>query len=631
MFNLWEMPWLPVAPADFRQRCKAFTESEPKLGERLIALAAQRADSAQSRAFAKLLARVHATGTSLDPMAPMRIAVLGSGTLDILADALPIACARHGIAATLTLGEYDQLVQTALTPGCAVWASKPEVIFVQFDHHWLGFDRFAADGGAAEASEAEDRVDTVLAGIRRNSEAHIIVTNVAVPPGALFGNLDRAISGTIRRLVNDFNQALEPIAGRYGATILDVAGLAEQIGTGHWCDPVLWHQYKIPFAANCAPVLADTLARAIAAGRGKGRKCLVLDCDNTLWGGVIGDDGIDSIRVGTGDGESESFLAIQRLALDYRDRGVILAVCSKNDDQVAIEPFRDHEGMLLREGHIAVFQANWTDKATNLEAIARTLNIGVDALVFLDDNAAERAQVRAALPLVAVPELPADPAYYPLYLSSAGYFEALSFSDEDSNRAASYAANAQRAKVMETARDLGSYLDALGMSIAIRAFDPPGITRISQLINKSNQFNLTTRRYNEAEVRAFANNSAMITMQTCLKDKFTDFGMIGVVIGRLDPQSDVMEIDSWLMSCRVLGRKVEHAMLNALIENARARNVATIRSFYLPTAKNGMVADFFDSLGFRRTAEASDGARTYLLDVNDFVSFDVPFKQPDQL
>jgi FkbH-like protein len=619
MFNLCELPWLPVAPADFRQRCKDFDDSAAGLGTRLIALATQRVDSAQARAFAKLLERV--AGRSLEPMAPARIAVLGSGTLDILVDALPVACARHGVAASVVAGEYDQIVQTALDPSATVFTPKPDAIFVQFDHRWLGFERFAVEGGAEEAVE---RVATVLAGLRRSSAAQIIVTNVAAPPGALFGSLDGAVAGTIRRRVAEFNLALGALAASHGAAVLDVAGLAEQVGTANWFDPVRWHQYKIPFAADCAALYADALARVIAAGRGKARKCLVLDCDNTLWGGVIGDDGIDAIRIGMGDPEGECFLAIQRMALDYKDRGVILAVCSKNDDHVAVAPFREHEGMALSEGDIAVFQANWTDKASNLEAIARTLNIGVDALVFLDDNAAERAQVRAALPLVAVPELPADPAWYPLYLSSAGYFEALSFSDEDGKRAASYAANAQRAKVLETARDLGSYLDALAMTIAIRPFDPPAYARISQLINKSNQFNLTTRRYSEAEVKAFAEDPALITLQTRLADKFTDFGMIGVVIAR--PAEGVLEVDSWLMSCRVLGRKVEHAMVNALVEAARAGGFATIRAWYLPTAKNGMVANFFDDLGFSRTVEQEDGVRGYTLDVGGFSAFEVPFK-----
>jgi FkbH-like protein len=351
----------------------------------------------------------------------------------------------------------------------------------------------------------------------------------------------------------------------------------------------------------------------------------VLDCDNTLWGGVIGDDGIENIVVGPGSGLGESFASVQRCALDLKARGILLAVSSKNDDAVARQPFAEHPDMLLRESDLALFQANWTDKPTNLEAVARELRIGLDSLVLLDDNPAERAQVRAALPMVAVPELPADPAYYATYLASAGYFEALSFSDEDRKRDETYAADARRAELKTQVRDLGDYLSALEMVISLRPFDAIGRQRITQLINKSNQFNLTTRRYTQAEVERFEQDPEAFTLQVRLRDKYSDYGMIGVCIARPAPEdSDAWEVDTWLMSCRVLGRQVEHAMLQSLVTTARKTGKKTIYARYLKTPKNHMVEDLLDDLGFERIAETEAGDRSYRFDVDQFVMKPLP-------
>lgn len=622
MFLPWELPWLPEAPDGFRERCRSFDLAAPDAGQRLATLAGHRLNSAQARAFARLLARGREAGIGLAPLAPMRLGILPASTLDLVADMLPAAAARHGVAVEIRMADSGQVVQTALDSQAGFFAEPLDAVLIELDHRWLGIDRFAAGvDDRIDARVAE--IESVLDAIAAAGGGQAIVTNIACPPGALFGSLDGAVDGTIRRQVQRFNDALGRSARARGAIVMDVAALAEQVGTAHWFDPVLWHQYKLPFAADCAALFADAVGRKLGAMRGKARKCLVLDCDNTLWGGAIGDDGIEGIEIGQGSALGESFLAIQRLALDLRERGVMLAICSKNLDANARQPFRDHADMLLRESHIAVFQANWADKPSNLEAIANTLGIGVDALVFLDDNAAERAEVRAALPMVAVPELPADPAWYPLYLSSAGYFEAVAFSAEDRTRAESYAANAQRAEVLGRTRDLGDYLRALGMEIDIRPFDAIGVPRIAQLVNKSNQFNLTTRRYTESEIRAFAEDPSVVTLQVRLRDRFGDFGMIGVVIGR--DAGDAIEVDSWLMSCRVLGRKVEEAMLAALVAAARAKGKARVLACYLPTAKNAMVAELFDRLGFERVREGEGGERDYALDMAGYVIPELPF------
>ena len=354
-------------------------------------------------------------------------------------------------------------------------------------------------------------------------------------------------------------------------TLVDIARVATWVGLERWHDPARWHMGKMPFAMTFVPLYADQVGRVLAAIAGKSRKCLVLDLDNTLWGGVIGDDGVEGIALGQGSAAGEAFLEIQRMAKRLRQRGVILAVCSKNEEDAALKPFREHPEMALTEDDIAVFHANWTDKAANLRTIAETLNIGIDALVFLDDNPAERAQVRRELPLVAVPELPEDPALYPRTLMAGGWFEAVSFVEEDAKRADDYRAQAKRRELASTS-DVAGYLASLEIVCTFRPFDAVNRARISQLANKSNQFNLTTRRYTEAQIAAAQDDPSRFTLQVRLADRFGDSGMISVIIFRREPDRWVNE--AWLMSCRVLGRRVEEAVLAEVVPRRTARGRA---------------------------------------------------------
>ena len=299
-----------------------------------------------------------------------------------------------------------------------------------------------------------------------------------------------------------------------------------------------------------------------------------------------------------------------------RERGIVLAVSSKNHDETARLPFRSHPEMLLRENHFAVFQANWNDKATNITAIANELALGLDAMVFLDDNPAERGLVRRLLPDVAVPELPADPALYARTLLAAGYFEAVTFSAEDRTRAGFYQDNAQRAALHQQAGDVDAYLESLDMTITFLPFDETNRARITQLINKSNQFNLTTRRYTEAEVSAAERDPACYTLQVRLADTFGDNGMISVVICRPAAPA-TWEVDTWLMSCRVLGRKVEQAVLAELVAAARRSGIARLVGTYRPTPRNQLVEHHYAKLGFTRQDDAPDGTTTWTLDRRD--------------
>ncbi len=307
---------------------------------------------------------------------------------------------------------------------------------------------------------------------------------------------------------------------------------------------------------------------------------------------------------------------MQRLAFELRERGIVLAVSSKNDDETARLPFRKHPEMLLKEEHIAVFQANWNDKATNIAAIAKELSLGLDSVVFLDDNPVERNLVRQLLPEVAVPELPSDPALYARTLAAAGYFESISFSDEDVSRARFYQDNAKRVSLQTKVGGLDAYLASLQMEITFQPFDDIGRARITQLINKSNQYNLTTKRYSEPEVAAAQHDPRCLTLQVRLSDTFGDNGMISVIICR-EQSSSVWEIDTWLMSCRVLGRRVEQMVLREILEHARRQGIRKLLGIYRPTDRNNLVEDHYSKLGFTLISRGGDAATTWELYVDN--------------
>jgi len=399
-----------------------------------------------------------------------------------------------------------------------------------------------------------------------------------------------------------------------GDVLLDVAGLAETVGLSDWHDPQLWNLAKCPFSDQLIPLYADHVARIVAAIRGKSKKVLILDLDNTVWGGIIGDDGLEGIQIAQGDARGEAHLAVQRFALDLRQRGIVLAVCSKNTDEVARKPFEEHPEMLLKLDHIAVFQANWSDKATNIQAIAEELALGLDSMVFLDDNPAERGLVRKLLPQVAVPELPDEPALYVRTLAAAGYFESVAFASEDLGRAGFYQNNAKRANLQKQVGGVAAYLASLDMTITFQPFDATGRARIVQLINKSNQYNLTTRRYTDPEVAEAETDPAVFTLQVRLADIFGDNGMISVVICRR-AEPGVWEIDTWLMSCRVLGRKVEQMVLREILEHAQGAGISKLIGVYRPTDRNKLVVDHYAKLGFTQVDEAESGLTRWELSV----------------
>jgi len=612
-----ELQWLPPAPADYSVRLKALAVASAPLGRELQALAQYSLDLNQLTRLARAIGKARSEGNSLAPLTPFRLAVLSNSTVDLIVPTLVASAARHGVALEVYVPPYGQVAQEALIPDSQVNSWKPDAVLFALDYRALPLKLSLGDpdASAATVQGVIGYLQALRNGIKTNQNTICIFQTFAPPAETLFGSLDCALPGTLRRLIDSVNRELAEFILGSGDVLLDVAGLAETVGLANWHDPQFWNMAKLAFSGELIPLYADHVARTIAAIRGKSRRVLILDLDNTVWGGVIGDDGLDGIKIAQGDATGEAHLAVQQLALDLRQRGIVLAVSSKNTDEIARGPFEKHPEMLLKLEHVAVFQANWNDKATNIQAIAEELSLGLDAMVFLDDNPVERGLVRKLLPQVAVPELPQEPAYYARTLAAAGYFEAVALAAEDLKRAGFYQDNARRAQLQKQVGGVDAYLKSLDMTIIFQPFDATGRARIVQLINKSNQYNLTTRRYTDPEAAAAQDDPDVFTLQVRLTDTFSDNGMISVVICRPGAPG-VWDIDTWLMSCRVLGRMVEHMVLREILEHARAAGIRTLAGVYKPTDRNKLVIDHYSKLGFTKVAEEESGLTRWELAVD---------------
>jgi len=610
-----ELSWLPVAPADFKGQCRAALDSTNDFGQRIKKLSRFALNDNDLIRLAKTISSGADRGLSLSPLRPLRLGLAGNGTSEFITPAIAATAPRHGLGVTCVSAGYDQVLQECISAESSLNRFKPEVVLLALDWRTLPLRTALGDAQVARATVEStlDFFDTLRQGLRQHGASICIVQNLAAPPERAFGSLDRKLEGTLRSLIDEVNAGLSLRLRESTDILFDVAGLAETVGLANWHSPSEWNLAKLPFSQAYLPLYADHVCRLLAAQRGLSRRCLILDLDNTLWGGVIGDDGLKGIQIGQGDPAGEAYLNFQQYVLSLRERGIVLAVSSKNEDANARLPFREHADMLLREEHFAVFQANWNDKAANIQAIAETLSLGLDSLTFVDDNPFEREFVRKVLPDVAVPEMSEDPADYARTLSAAGYFEAVSFAAEDLQRANYYAQNARRATLQSLAGDIEAYLASLGMEIEFQPFNETGQARITQLINKSNQFNLTTRRYSEAEVARFQNDPQALTLQARLRDQLGDNGMISVVICRF-LEAGVGEIDTWLMSCRVLGRRVEDAVLLELIAHASRRGIYKLRGLYRPTGRNKLVERHYAKLGFTQVETKEDGTTIWELD-----------------
>jgi FkbH-like protein len=530
-----------------------------------------------------------------------RVALLSTATIDFLAPILRAQCFGAGIDAEIYIGPFNQQEQEIRDPDSGLARFRPDVLAIGTDWRSLGL-RDEEDSPGAIVREHLERLESLWREARERLGATVVQFNYEAPPFEALGQLSTALPGGRGRLLRAINLALWEAAGRtQGVAILDVDQIAARFGKDRWSDPVLWHTAKQYPAAEAMPALGHQLTALLRAILGLTSKCLALDLDGVLWGGVIGEDGLAGIQLGGGPA-GEAFVDFQRYLQSLMRTGTLLAVCSKNNPEDAWLPFRQHPEMVLRERDIAVFVANWKSKDENLREIAATLNIGLDAMVFVDDNPAERSRVRQNLPEVEVIEMPADPAEYIAAVSQRGLFETLAITREDRERMASIRENRERKTLESTAGSVDDYLAQLDIKVHLAPFDEANLPRIVQLINKTNQFNLTTRRRGDAEVRALLAAGAY-TQAMRTSDRFGDSGLTGVLIAL--PESGGLRVDTWLMSCRVLGRRLDEAMFATLVRYAAENRYTHITGEYIPTAKNGQVADLYIRLGC--TAAGQEG------------------------
>ena len=613
------MHWLPPA-ADFRGDLRVALEAA-SIEERVEKLA-RHAEHQLGFLETIQLARA-AQGLDQGHEAPLpriRLAILSSSTVDQLIPGIRVAGLRRRLLIDVHVAPYGQYRQQLLDDASPLRAFRPEYVLLSVSAR----EAIARTPLTATSAEVDDSINRVLEELsslwnkaRKNLGATVVqqtFLNVADP---LFGSFDRLVPGAPTQQIARLNDRLAAVAAREGALLLDIARAGERDGLDSWFDIARWLQGKLEIAPLAVAMYGELVVRIIAAQRGLSKKCLVLDLDNTVWGGIVGDDGADGIVLGEGSAAGEAYLAMQRYAKQLAQRGVILSVCSKNDPTVAETVFRDHPEMILKRSDIAAFVANWDDKAANLKRIASQLNIGLDSLVFVDDNPAERARIRQSLPSVAVPELPPDPAHYVRCLADAGYFEATAFTAEDGARSEQYAANASREALQQASDGLDEFLRDLEMVVVSGPFKSVDLVRIAQLINKTNQFNPTTRRYSLDEVSRFAACDRCITLQFRLVDRFGDNGIVSAMILRPDKAGQVFEIDTWVMSCRVFGRQLEYEAMNIAVETVRVAGAQFLRADYIPTAKNRVVQDLYSNLGFSAQAEDEPlhGVTRWLLDL----------------
>ena len=547
----------------------------------------------------------------------IRLAILGGYSLYPLHELIEHLCETERFPVELWKGDFDNYIAEIMDESSALYAFAPEVVFLLPSERRCTYTGKLTDARKLQEAEAQRTVDELLElarKINKKTGAEVIMANFMPParhdPGT-YRTRTLGSDWSFRKWVNLELGLKAPSFLR----ICDLEYLAYRVGALASRDERGWFESKQP----CSPALMVEVAREIAHLIGSlkrpTKKVLVLDLDNTLWGGVIGDDGLEGIELGDTSPRGEAFKAFQKYIVSLKQRGVLLAVCSKNDHDKAIEPFEKHPEMALRLEDIVSFKANWDPKPDNIRLIAAELNLGLDSLVFVDDNPAEIEIVRQFAPEVTTILLGPDPAGYVAQLQDCRLFEPRSITDEDAGRTSQYRSEVQRKELQASVTDIDSYLESLAMEAVISEFTSVDVPRLSQLINKSNQFNLTTRRRSEAEVIAVMNDPGHVGYSVRLKDRFGDYGLISIVIGRKD--GGTMHIDTWLMSCRVLKRQVEEEVLNELARLALGRGCARLEGVYLPTAKNEMVRDFYSRMGFSLLRENGSG-REFELKLDTF-------------
>ena len=537
-----------------------------------------------------------------------KIAVLGGSTTASIVQILDLFLLNHGIRASFYESEYGKYYEDAMFPNGELEKFQPDIVYIHTTSRNVTAFPALSDSEETVKRLAETQISRFEGSWNRISEKYgcpIIQNNFEMPLYRLLGNKDASdIHGAVNFL-SRLNEGFYRYAQKHrDFFICDINYLSADYGLKEWSDPFYWHMYKYALNVSAIPVLAYNVANIIKSIFGKNKKGFVLDLDNTLWGGVIGDDGAENIKIGPETPEGQVFSEFQHYIKAHRQLGIVLNIDSKNEEANALAGLRHPDSVLSPDDFIEI-RANWEPKDRNFQDIAGSLNLLPESLVLVDDNPAERLLVTEQISGVSAPEI-GDPHQYIVRIDRNGFFEATYLSEDDLKRNAMYRENAERTKLQASFADYGEYLDSLEMKAVIRPFEPVYLARIAQLTNKSNQFNLTTKRYTQGEIEEISHNGEYITLCGKLEDRFGDNGVVSLCIGH--KIQGICHVDLWLMSCRVLKRDMECAMLDALVAACRREGITEIRGYYYPTAKNGMVKDFYGTMGFEKISESEEGS-----------------------
>ena len=556
----------------------------------------------------------------------VKTALVGDTATQFLATAIQGMGIERGYRIDLFEAEYNQVERQFMDPTSDLFQFDADFIVVFQSTHKLG-EHHSTLSAEQQAKLAAERLQ-FISGICSNpalASKKIIYFNYPEIEDTVFGSYANKVESSFTYQVRKLNYELMLLSQQYpNLFICDIAGVQNKLGRDKMFATNVYTSTEMVLSIDALPYVASRVMDIICAIKGQFKKCLILDLDNTVWGGVIGDDGLEGIQLGHGLGIGKAFTEFQMWVKKLKQRGIIICVASKNNEETAKEPFEKHPDMVLKLDDIAVFQANWETKIDNIRTIQQILNIGFDSMVFLDDNPFERNMVRDNIPGITVPELPEDPAEYLEYIYSLNLFETASYSNLDKDRTKQYQVEAQRVSLSKTFTNEAEFLKSLDMVSKVSGFTKFNTPRVAQLSQRSNQFNLRTVRYTDADIEALANDPTVIDLSFTLEDKFGDNGLIAVVIMKpLD--KDALFVDTWFMSCRVLKRGMENFTLNTMVEAAKANGYKRIIGEYLPTPKNKMVEQHYLGLGFEKV-EGADTAQ-YYLDIDSYKEIECYIKK----
>ena len=533
---------------------------------------------------------------------PIKLAILGDTATQFLAQALRGLGHDNGINLEIWEADFNQIERQVYDLSSELYEFKPEIVIVfQSSHKLLGkYNKIKPNQHLLFASNELDTIENIYANLTNNLKAKIIYYNYTEIDDSVFGNFANKTESSFLFQLRKLNYELMSFASKkQNLYLCDISSIQNQVGKSNFFQPHIYISTEMVLSIDVLPRVASKTIDLINNLNGKFKKCVILDLDNTTWGGIIGDDGIENIQIGS-LGIGKAFSEFQYWIKKLKNRGIIIAVCSKNTESIAKEPFEKHPDMVLRMEDISVFKANWNNKADNIRQIQSILNIGFESMVFLDDNPFERNIVRENIPEICVPELPEDPANYLEYLYKLNLFETVSFSNEDTERTKLYQIEALRAKVFQKFTNEDDFLKNLNMISDIQPFNKFNTPRIAQLSQRSNQFNLRTIRYTEADIERISTSDDYVTFAFTLEDKFGDNGLICVTILKKEDEKSLF-IDTWFMSCRVLKRGMEIFVLNTIVNFAKENGFTTIKGEYIPTLKNDIVKDHYLNLGFEKS------------------------------